>query len=167
MTYYIALNMGAVKIYDGRKARADVVVFEQDGTPVLPVFTNSELFRRFVRARFAEGDRVSPLATYPFELAEIAARLRAEAKIGAITFNPLRGSDGRWTNGGGPIPVAEYLRFVEEIRPGIGKLVAEAAARFGKGPPGSGAFEKAVGRLAPKAERVALDAMARIRERHL
>ena len=40
MAYYIALNMGAVKIYDGRKARADVVIFEHEGTPVLPVFAD-------------------------------------------------------------------------------------------------------------------------------
>ena len=72
-----------------------------------------------------------------------------------------------WRHKRGPIPVAEYVRFVEGIRPGMSKLAAKAAARFGADPPGSGAFEEAVGRLAPKAERVALDAMARIRERHL
>jgi hypothetical protein len=167
VAYFLALNMSAVKIFDGRKAQADVVVVEHDGTPVLPVFTKIELFRGFARAHFAEGDRVSPLATYPFELAEIAARLEAEAKIVAITFDPFRGPDGRWRHKHGPIPVAEYVRLVEEIRPGIGKLAAEAKARFGENPPGSGAFEEAVRRMAPEAEREALDAMARIRERHL
>jgi hypothetical protein len=164
MAYYIPLDTATVRLLSGRNAEADALTIEYDSKPVLPVFTSRERFRKVFRGGFGEMGRVKPLATYPFGLAEMAARMEARGEIVAIAFDPVQVSPKRWKSQPEPTPVGEYLRFIEEVRPGIERMTAESTAKFGLGPPGSETFAKAVRWQVPHVKTLVDDARARMSE---
>jgi hypothetical protein len=164
LAYYIPLNMATVRILDRREVGVEVVALEHESMPVLPVFTSGGQFWEFFGRGPGEGGRINPLATYPFNLAEMAARLEARDEIAAIAFDPMRIFPTGWKSKREPIPVGEYLRFIEEVRPGIERMAAESKAKFGLGPPGSEAFAKAVRWQVPHVKTLVDDARARMSE---
>jgi hypothetical protein len=164
MAYYVALDMAAVKVSEGREAEVEAVILEDEGVPMLPVFTTAERFQGFFERASGGGSRIEPLATHPFELAEMVARMEATGELKALIFNPLRVSHEGWRMEHEPIPVEEYLRFVQEIRPGIEKLAAESTAKFGLGPPSSEVFEKGMRWSLPKLRKLVENVEARMGE---
>ncbi len=164
MPYYVPLDTAAVRILGGRNAEADALTIEYDSKPVLPVFTSRERFRKTFRGGLGEAGRVKPLATYPFGLAEMAARMEERGVVVAIAFDPVQVSPKRWKSQPEPIPVGEYLRFIEEVRPRVERMTAESTAKFGIGPPGSEAFAKALRWQMPRVKTMVDDARARMSE---
>jgi len=164
MAYYIPLNMATVRILDRREAGVEVVALEHGSMPVLPVFTSGGQFWEFFGRDPGEGGRINPLATYPINLAEMAARLEARDEIAAIAFDPVQTFPTGWKSKREPIPVGEYRRVIEEIRPRLERMTAESTAKFGLGPPGSEAFANAVRWQIPHVKTLVDDARARMSE---
>ena len=164
MAYYVPLNTAAVRIGEGRKAEIEAVILEHESGSVLPVFTSGERFARFFGRASGESGRILPLATYPFGLAEMAARMEARDEICALAFNPEWTAPEVWRPAREPIPVWDFVRFTREIRPEIEKLSAETAANFGPAAPGTEAFARAIRADLPQIIEIADNAAARISE---
>jgi hypothetical protein len=164
MAYYVALNTAAVRLGEGREAEVEAVTLEHESVSVLPVFTSEERFGRFFGTVPGEGGRINPMATYPFELAEMVAKMEAHGEIEALVFDPVRTVPEGWRSVREPIRVKEFVRFTTEIRPGVERLVAESKATFGLAPPGTEAFSKAMRGQLPRIMNVVEDAKARMSE---
>jgi len=156
--------MTTVRIREARAAEVEKVTLDHESVPVLPVFTAEERFEDFFGRARGEGVRISPMATYPFELAQMIARMGANGEIEALVFDPVRASTDGWKSAREPIPVEDFVRFAEVIRPAVVKLVTESKGSFGLAPPGSEAFAKAMRRQLPQINNIVENARTRMSE---
>jgi hypothetical protein len=163
--YFAIVDLNSIGPQDSRgNASAEVLTLRGENGEVLPVFTSLNRFWDFVDKWYAADDPVHP-TTFPmdpFRLAEMIEPPNEEG-VEALVFDPVLVSDGNWRSAAKPIPVADYCRFIKEIRPGINKLAKEAAAKFGHLPDPK-AKKDAIDWIKSQAEEVGDNAGARIAE---
>jgi hypothetical protein len=86
---------------------------------MLPVYTSPESFAGALKAyasAWRDFDYIRFDITDPFELTEIIGPLEAYG-LKSLLFDPPPAPDGKVWILGGPVPVGEYRKAIEEIRP--------------------------------------------------
>jgi hypothetical protein len=102
------------------------------GDRCLPVFTSPESLFGGLKACAStspEADYVGHVETDPIDLVEIVGALEAYG-LKSLVFDPPMAPDGKVWNIGASIPVGEYRKAIEEIRPAFERLSAEAVEKF-------------------------------------
>jgi hypothetical protein len=134
------------------------------GDHILPVRTSPESLARAMKA-FASSwqgvDYIGFEVTDPFELAEMIGFFK-EHGLKTLLFDPPPAPDGNLWILGDPIPVDDYRRAIEEIRPQFENLDAEALEEFCR--PSHLTKEPFVRWPAARAEDIAADLRARMEE---
>jgi hypothetical protein len=116
----------------GDAKRSSSVGYPMYEGSMLPVFTSPESFASALKACASASQEYENLGfeiTDPFELSEMLGRLE-EHGLRSLLFDPPPAPDGRLWIIGSPIPVSEYRKAIEEIRPEFEKLSAEAMDEF-------------------------------------
>ena len=102
------------------------------GDRCLPVFTSPESLDGGLNACAStspEAEFIGLMKLDPFALVEIAGALEAYG-LKYLVFDPPIAPDGKVSNLGSSIPVGEYRKAIEEIRPAFERLSAEAVEKF-------------------------------------
>ena len=166
MPYYPIINLASIEpqATEGG-AEAEVLVLGREDKVFLPVFTSLDRFWAFVDEHYAGDDSVRPssIPMDPFRLAEMVGAMDQAGGLDALVFNPVVVSAEELRSEADPIPVAEYCRFIAEIRPDLEKLAQEAEAEFGH-LPDSESFKKSLEWMEPDIQEVVDNARARIEE---
>jgi hypothetical protein len=164
--YYPIINLASIEPHATEGgATAEMVTLGSEDEVILPVFTSLDRFWAFVDTYYAGDESVQPstFPVTPFTLAEMVGPTSQGVEIDALIFNPVMVPAGELRSEADPIPVAEYCRFIVEIRPDLEKLAQEAEAEFGH-LPDSESFKKSLEWMEPDIQEVVDNARARIEE---
>jgi SseB protein N-terminal domain len=164
--YYPIVNLASIEPQDSDGgAKAQLLTLRSEDGVIFPVFTSLDRFWAFVDKYYAGDDSAQP-STFPltpFRLAEMVGPTSQGVEIDALIFNPVVVSAGEWRSTVKSIPVAEYCRFMAEIRPDLEKLTQEAEAEFCH-LPDSESFKKSLEWAEPYIQEAVDNARARIEE---
>lgn len=153
-----------------RQGRGGLAAFDWrtlDAGAVLPAFGSLELFLDFVGTYYAVEGEALPVHVKvdAFGLSRVLGHLEP-AGVRSVVIDPVATAAGRWSDPRETMTLTYYRRFVEEMRPGLDGLFAEAAARLGgsEGWRTPQNMRRLEGWCAPRIEEVAKDAHARAGE---
>ncbi len=163
--YFVAVDEKAERRGPGGPAAFDWRTLDAGG--VLPAFSSLELFLNFVHTYYAGEGEALPvhLKIDAFGLSRVLEHLKPVGVV-SVAIDPVATAAGEWADPWETMTAAYYRRLVEEMRPGLEGLFAEAVARLGA----SGDWRtpqnvREVQRwCAPRIEGVAKDAHARAQE---